>query len=74
MLGLALGGLVIPGTAEQITTAYGWRVAYLTLGAAVVAVMLPVGLTCFRGRPQAYGLTPDFAKPCPPALRCIAKT
>ena len=65
MLGLALGGLVVPGTAEQVTTAYGWRVAYLTLGAAVVAVMLPVGLTCFRGRPQAYGLTPDFGKALP---------
>jgi MFS family permease len=65
MLGLALGGLVIPGTAEQITAAYGWRVAYLTLGAAVVAIMLPVGLTCFRNRPQAYGLTPDFGKARP---------
>jgi MFS family permease len=65
MLGLALGGLVIPGTAEQITAAYGWRVAYLSLGAAVVTTMLPVGLTCFRNRPQAYGLTPDFGKALP---------
>jgi MFS family permease len=65
MLGLALGGLVIPGTAEQVTAAYGWRVAYLALGAAVVAIMLPVGLTCFRDRPQAYGLTADFSKALP---------
>ena len=62
MLGLALGGLVIPGTAEQVTAAYGWRVAYLALGAAVIAIMLPVGLMCFRNRPQAYGLTTDFGK------------
>jgi MFS family permease len=62
MLGLALGGLVIPGTTEQVTAAYDWRVAYLALGAAVVAIMLPVGLTCFRNRPQVYGLTPDFGK------------
>ena len=60
MLGLALGGLVIPGAAEQVTAAYGWRVSYLVLGAAVVLVMLPVGLACFRDRPQAYGLMPDF--------------
>lgn len=62
MLGLALGGLAIPGTAEQITAAYGWRVAYLVLGATVVAIMLPVGLLCFRNRPQAYGLTVDFGR------------
>lgn len=65
MLGLALGGLVIPGAAEQVTAAYGWRVAYLALGAAVVLIMLPVGLMCFRNRPQAYGLTPDFGKVLP---------
>ena len=65
MLGLALGGLVIPGSAEQITAAYGWRVAYLVLGVTVVAIMLPVGLLCFRNRPQAYGLTPDFGKALP---------
>jgi MFS family permease len=65
MLGLALGGLVIPGTAERVTAAYDWRVAYLALGAAVVAIMLPVGLTCFRDRPQAYGLTADFGKALP---------
>jgi MFS family permease len=65
MLGLALGGLVIPGSAEQITSAYGWRVAYLVLGAAVVAIMLPVGLMCFRNRPQAYGLTTDFGRVLP---------
>jgi MFS family permease len=65
MLGLALGGLVIPGTAERVTAAYDWRVAYLALGAAVVAIMLPVGLTCFRDRPQAYGLTANFGKALP---------
>ena len=65
MLGLALGGLVIPGAAEQVTVAHGWRVAYLSLGAAVVTIMLPVGLMCFRNRPQAYGLTPDFGKALP---------
>jgi MFS family permease len=65
MLGLALGGLIIPGTAEHVTAAYGWRVAYLALGAMVVAIMLPVGLMCFRNRPQAYGLAPDFGKALP---------
>lgn len=65
MLGLALGGLVIPGAAELVTATYGWRTAYLVLGAAVVATMLPVGLMFFRDRPQAYGLAPDFGKALP---------
>jgi MFS family permease len=65
MLGLALGGLVIPGTAEHVTAAYGWRTAYLALGAMVVAIMLPVGLMGFRNRPQAYGLAPDFGQARP---------
>jgi MFS family permease len=65
MLGLALGGLIVPGVAEQITAAHGWRAAYLALGAAVVLIMLPVGLMCFRNRPQAYGLTADFGTGLP---------
>ncbi|MDP1585137.1 MAG: MFS transporter [Bradyrhizobium sp.] len=65
MLGLALGGLVIPGAAELVTAAHGWRVTYLVLGGAVVATMLPVGLMFFRNRPQAYGLLPDFGRALP---------
>jgi MFS family permease len=60
MMGLALGGLVVPGVAEQLAQAYGWRDAYLALGATVVVVMLPLGLIFFRNRPQTYGLLPDF--------------
>jgi MFS family permease len=43
----------------------GLALAYLALGVTVVAIMLPVGLLCFRNRPQAYGLTPDFNKVLP---------
>lgn len=62
MTGLAVGGLVVPGVAEQLTLAYGWRDAYLVLGTTVVVVMLPLGLLLFRNRPQTYGLLPDFGK------------
>ena len=62
MMGLAVGGLVIPGVAEQVTQAYGWRTSYLALGVAVVAIMLPLGLLLFRNRPQTYGLLPDFGR------------
>jgi len=62
MMGLALGGLVVPGVAEQLALAHGWRDAYLTLGAAVAVIMLPLGLIFFRNRPQTYGLLPDFGR------------
>ena len=66
MMGLALGGLVVPGVAEQLALAYGWRDAYLSLGAVVVVVMLPLGLIFFRNRPQTYGLLPDFGRSASP--------
>lgn len=62
MMGLAVGGLVVPGVAEQLTQAYGWRTSYLVLGVAVIAIMLPLGLLLFRNRPQTYGLLPDFGR------------
>jgi MFS family permease len=60
MMGLALGGFVVPRLAEQIAAAFGWRIAYVALGGTVLAIMLPVGLLFFRNRPQSYGQVPDF--------------
>jgi len=62
MMGLAIGGLVVPGLAEHLITAFDWRVAYLALGAGVVVGMLPVGLLLYRDSPQRYGLTADFGR------------
>lgn len=62
MMGLAIGGLTIPKIAEQITLTHGWRVAYVSLGIAVLAIMLPVGLIFFRAHPKHYGLLPDFGR------------
>jgi MFS family permease len=62
MMGLAAGGMIIPNVAERITIAQSWRVTYLALGVAVLAIMLPVGLAFFRNRPQDYGALPDFGR------------
>ncbi len=38
----------------------GWRATYVVFGAALIAVMVPLGVTFYRSRlPEAYGLTPD---------------
>lgn len=60
LMGMALGGLIVPPFAEAITASDGWRAAYLTLGIAVLLLMLPVGLALFRNRPDGYGLPRDF--------------
>jgi MFS family permease len=70
LMGMALGGLIVPPLADAITASEGWRVAYLALGIGVFIVMLPVGLALFRNRPSTYGLLPDFGLP---ALRAAAR-
>lgn len=52
MLGMAMGGLIVPPFAEAMIETDGWRAAYLALGVGVVAIMLPVGLAFYRNRPE----------------------
>ncbi len=62
MMGLALGGLVIPPLVEPIIQGPGWRTAYVTLAVGVLAVMLPVGLAFYRNRPEDHGAARDFGR------------
>jgi MFS family permease len=62
MMGLALGGLIVPPFAEAITQTEGWRPAYLALGAGVLVIMLPVGLAFYRDAP-ANRFDRDFGRP-----------
>ena len=61
MMGLAMGGLVVPPLAELVTRADSWRSAYLALGAGVLAIMLPVGLALYRNRPDHLSMR-DFGR------------
>ena len=51
LMGMAIGGLIVPPFAEDIIQSDGWRAAYLALGAGVFAIMMPVGLALYRNRP-----------------------
>ncbi|NJO35165.1 MAG: MFS transporter [Rhodospirillales bacterium] len=58
-LGLAAGSMVFPILIEALIQLYGWRGAYLALGAIVALTILPVAAALFRDRPERFGLWPD---------------
>ena len=62
MMGLALGGLVIPPLIEPVIQGQGWRTTYLVQAAGVLAVMLPVGLAFYRNRQEESGAARDFGR------------
>lgn len=64
LMGMAIGGLIVPPFAEGIIQSDGWRTAYLTLGVSVFAIMMPVGLALYRGRPSDLA-DRDFGRPGP---------
>ena len=55
--GAGLGTLILAPVAERLSTAFGWSTAYLVLGAATWAVMIPSALL-LRRDPVEKGLRP----------------
>lgn len=62
LMGLAMGGLIVPPLAEAVIQEEGWRTAYLVLGGGVLAIMMPVGLLFYRDRPADRSQR-DFGRP-----------
>jgi MFS family permease len=52
LMGMAMGGLIVPPFAEGIIQSEGWRSAYFTLGVGVLGIMIPIGLAFYRNRPE----------------------
>lgn len=61
--GMAAATAAFPILIEGLIRAFDWRGAYLALGAAVAAVMIPVGALFYRSQPEHYGLQPDGLPP-----------
>jgi sugar phosphate permease len=59
--GISLGGVIITPLANALITAFGWRMAYLLLGACTLGTMLPL-LFFVREGPEQMGLLPDGEK------------
>lgn len=60
-MGTGAGQLLVPLFAAVLITAYGWRSAYIILGAVVLAILLVVAQV-LRYEPQGMGLLPDNAE------------
>jgi MFS family permease len=59
-LGVSLLGIgALPGLINWLVTLYGWRLAYMLLGAVLLLIMAPVAWLFYRDRPELYGLHPD---------------
>ena len=58
-----LGVGTFPSLINWLIPWFGWRTTYALLGAALLLVMVPVGVIFFRARPELYGLLPDGLQP-----------
>jgi len=63
MTAALLGSGGFPNLINWLIPIYGWRATYMILGGMLWTVMLPLGLTFIRNRPEEYGLQPDGTQP-----------
>ena len=59
---LSIGFMIAFPVVGSLVQSRGWRAAWLAVGAAILAVLVPVGLLLVRRSPEAIGLAADFAK------------
>ena len=59
MLGFSVSVAVHPPLAQWLTEAYGWRMAWVIMGAATWLLLLPPVLLLVFDRPEVLGLRPD---------------
>jgi sugar phosphate permease len=65
MVGTGLGMFFMPSFAHALIERWGWRRAYIVLGAMVVLMTIPIVGALLKDSPQAMGLSPDGAPPRP---------
>jgi OFA family oxalate/formate antiporter-like MFS transporter len=64
-MGISLGTTVLPLVASGLIEVWGWRGAWVALGAVNIALALPAAIVV-RRRPEDLGLQPDGADPSQP--------
>jgi MFS family permease len=68
MLGMGIGAIAVPLAVQRLTALFGWRMAYIAFGFAVLFVSLPVAAGFLRGEPLEKGLWPDGLAPAQDTL------
>ncbi|MFL2546986.1 MAG: MFS transporter [Candidatus Rariloculaceae bacterium] len=59
LAGVGIGSAILPQVVQAVTSAYGWREAYLALGAIVLLISLPILYIWVRDDPRDLNLAPD---------------
>jgi MFS family permease len=70
-LGLGLGGAASPLLIHSLIDNFGWRLAFEAIGAAIIVILLPVGIWITRSSPRESGLLPDGIATADSALSSI---
>ena len=58
-VGVAVSVAFAPLLLELLINEFGWRTAYMLLGALIAVTILPIGAWFYRGHPERFGLQPD---------------
>jgi MFS family permease len=61
MFGLGTGAMIMPSVAQRLIAMFGWRLAYVAYGLAVLLISVPIVGVFLRERPEKMGLLPDGA-------------
>ncbi len=59
MAGFGIGYVLVPLITQALIDAFGWRIAYLSLGLLAMLLPLPATLLLLRDTPEEMGLLPD---------------
>lgn len=62
MIGMGVGGLIMPPSANAILTAFSWRTAFCVLGLLLMFTIIPVAILVVRTKPSDMGLELDGIK------------
>ncbi len=58
-VGLAMAIAIFPPIIERGLDVLSWRSMFFIIALVLVAVLLPIGITLFREKPEHYGVRPD---------------
>ncbi len=70
-VGGTLSVLIVPQLNSLLINSYGWREAWMMLGASVVVCLVLPAIVFLRDRPEALGLLPDWEFP---KIKTVAAT